>query len=202
MAKQLTERRAADRAEMSEKIRALAIECGAEAETVDRPHWDMSPREIVVRIKAARGLCLNVDFDGDSPQPDTHVLSWHMATGSTAKLYPHAFQSVNSVHFHKATDIAEGFDQLVSVLRRRLTAAAKGSLFQPEYEGENGPDAATVRQLWFGVRMHERAGRYHLTAGAVCIPIGEGDTPLDAWKAAADLTRVELAKREAAKTHA
>lgn len=123
----LTERRKADREEMAKRLIPIIVATGATVERDDDP--PLSPRAIWLKIKAARGLCLTIDLDGNSPQPGTHVLSWH-GVDDGQKLSPGFAPSVNSCHWHKATDIAEGFEELCNVVRRRLEAAADGSAFQ------------------------------------------------------------------------
>lgn len=127
-----SERRKADRAAMVEIVRELAVSEGAEATIEDRPFGDIEPRTIVCRIRAARGLCLTVDLNGDSSQPDVYVLSWHVdyKAPDEVKLSRAYWPSLNTCHFRKATDIAEGFDALCDVLRRRLADIREGKAFQ------------------------------------------------------------------------
>jgi hypothetical protein len=128
----LTERRKKDRQTMATKLADIVRENGAEAEIRER-----GKREIIVKIKAARGVCLNVDFDGESWQPDVHVLSWHTSIDSDARFKSYAFGgSVNQCHRQKATDTAEGFDQLCAVLKLRLRQISNGSVFDLEFEQE------------------------------------------------------------------
>ena len=147
---ELTERRKADRAKMAAAVQALAVEMGAAAEIVVRPYGDMSPQMIVTKIRTDRGLCLNVDFDGESCQPDVHVLSWHMAHDVDTCLAD-AFGSVNPHHFHKSTDVARGLPQLLDVLRRRLAMCADGSAYSPERE---------ARQIAKNGTAADRAARF------------------------------------------
>lgn len=156
----LTERRKADRAKMAEAVRALAVEMGCAATVVDRPYGDMSPQEIVVNIRTDRGLCLGVDFDGQSTQPDVHVLSWHMATDVDTRLSD-AFGSVNPHHFRKSTDVARGLDQLLDVLRRKLALCRDGSAYSAEREAamikKNGMTAAESMAQFAAWRAEEMA---------------------------------------------
>lgn len=125
MSKVLSERRKADREEMAKGVEALLDELGIEHE-----REEMGPREIYIRITAPRGLCLTVDFDGDSWQPDVHVLSWHMDMDSDAQLSDARFGgNVNPHHKHKATYIAAGYDDLLVKLRRGLELAISGEAF-------------------------------------------------------------------------
>ena len=129
-----TERRKADRLAMASAVHALALEYGCEAAIEDKPYGDLSPQESCVRIRANRGLCLTVDFDGRSPQPDVHVLSWHMATDTDARLADAFCPSLNTSHYCKATDVAYGFDHLLATLRKRLALAQSGEAFSAERE--------------------------------------------------------------------
>jgi len=144
----LTERKKADRAQMATAVAMLAASLGANVEIEPEGSNSIAPRRVVVRMRAARGLCLTVDFDGDSTQPDTHILSWHMATDVDTCLAS-AFCRVGDVsayHFRKATSVAEGFDDLCDVLRRGLEIAASGEAFSDEREAaaiaERGETAA------------------------------------------------------------
>ena len=123
-----TETRKNDRAEMVrqlvELVQSKDVECEVESPSI----W--GPRAAQVKIKAPRGLLLSVDFDGDSNQPDTHVLSWHIKHGGTARLQTTFAPSVNTCHFRKATDIAHGFDELLPIIARRLDSAISGEAFQ------------------------------------------------------------------------
>ena len=123
-----TETRKSDRAEMVrqlvELVQSKDVECKVESPSI----W--GPRAVQVEIKAPRGLRLSVDFDGDSNQPDIHVLSWHFKHGGTAKLQTTFAPSVNTCHFRKATDIAYGFDALLNIIALRLDSAISGEAFQ------------------------------------------------------------------------
>ena len=127
MTKPLTETRKADRAEMARQLEALILDKGATCEV--RPSiW--GPRATTVAIETAHRLALSVDFDGDSSQPDTHVLSWHFKHGGAVKLQAGFAPSVNPFHFRKATDIAHGFDELLSIISQRLDSVNSGAAFQ------------------------------------------------------------------------
>lgn len=120
----LTERRAKDRAIMAERVLQTAATFGFTA-TLE----PIGAREIWIKITTRNGLSLTVDFDGGSVQPDTHVLSWHGVI-SPYKISPSFAPSVNTCHWHKATDICEGFDTLLSTLNKRFAAIVSGAAFQ------------------------------------------------------------------------
>lgn len=123
----LSETRKADRAIMARQVIDLATGHGCKAD-VDEVLSD--GRETWVRIEAPGGLQLTIDFSSKSWQPNTYVLSWHMALDSTRLLSPDYWPSINTVHFCKATDIAKGFADLIALLDRRLADAASGAVYQ------------------------------------------------------------------------
>jgi len=129
----LTERRKADRLTMIAGIENLLKRMGVQYQRTEAELAEICPRRLSVELTLPRGLQLTVDFDGDSPQPDCHVLSWHISTTSSACL-SNVFQSVNNYHFQKATDIAEGYAALLAVLEDRITAAQDGTAFSAERE--------------------------------------------------------------------
>lgn len=107
-------------------------------------------RELWIELKGPRGLSLTIDLDGDSRQQrqGTFVLSWHIdglweRVGDdwrTAEMRPgpnadvslsRSFApSVNQFHWHKATDVCEGFDDLLRTLKVRMASAVDGTAFQ------------------------------------------------------------------------
>lgn len=124
--------RAKDRQKMAQELQALAAECGVACSRVER---DTDPRAIRLNFEAPQGLCVTVSLDGDSWQPDVHVLSWYMAGGATAQLSDAVFGgNVNPYHRQKATYIASGFADLLVKLRKGLLLAVEGRAFLPEKE--------------------------------------------------------------------
>lgn len=109
---------------MAGALAELAQRLGADVEVSRRP-----PALILVSITTKRGLQLTVELDGKSIQPDTHVLPWHMHYESDDRLAA-AFGAVNPHHFRKATQVAEGWEQLRANVERGLTMAADGSAFK------------------------------------------------------------------------
>ena len=125
----LSERRKADRRKMADRVHAIAAHHGA---TVTREHEGecfLGPRAVMVTIETAHGLRVSIDFDGASPQPDVHVLAWHIATNSDARL-SERFGPVNPYHFRKCTVVAHGLDELCRDLARKLEMARNGTAFQ------------------------------------------------------------------------
>jgi hypothetical protein len=118
-----SERRAADRTTMANALETMAVELGA---TVERSEHE---REISLRISAPGGLCVSVDLDGASCQPDVHVIPWHMGLDSDKRL-ARSFGDVNPYHFRKATHVARGWVALKEEIERGLRAAVDGSAYQ------------------------------------------------------------------------
>ena len=117
----LTERRAADRAQMARELAALATSHGAECEVIpDGSHGMMVHIEL-------NGLRVRLAFERGSIQPDVHVIPWH--TYGPARLRP-SFGDVNPHHFGKATHVAHGWEALRAEIDRGLRAAADGRAFQ------------------------------------------------------------------------
>lgn len=128
--KQLSERRKADRETMATRVMEIAAECGTAAERLGEGDCD-ARNEAVVKLVAPGGLCLTVDFDGKSIQPDVFVMSWHMHYKSNNLLNEGTFGgNVNPHHFAKATYIGNGFDDLCVKLRAGLMMCADGSAYQ------------------------------------------------------------------------
>lgn len=120
----LSERRKADRETMLNAVRALAAEVGASL-----AYHSPRERRKGVTLIGARGLCVDIRFDGASPQPDVHVVSWYINSASGNSLAP-SFGNVNPYHHRKATAVAHGFPALLEELRRGFTLANNGKAFQ------------------------------------------------------------------------
>lgn len=130
MSQELSERRAADRRKMAEAVSALALQYDCKVERTEGGTYP-GPRCIKLGIEAPGGLCVTVELDGNSVQPDVHVLSWHMALGVDARLEPQVFGgNVNPHHFRKATYVAEGFRDLMFKLESGLALCQDGSAYQ------------------------------------------------------------------------
>ncbi|TPI86406.1 hypothetical protein [Mesorhizobium sp. B2-8-9] len=150
----LTEKRKADRLQMAAEMEKLIVANGATFERVEGGTLFPGPRAIHLNIKAARGLQLLIDLDGDSVQPDIHVLSWHFS-GDTDACFADAFSgrfgTLNNYHWRKATYIAEGFQALCLAVEYGLTLARDGRAFDAAREAvhiaENGT-AAERKKRW------------------------------------------------------
>lgn len=161
----LTEKRKADRKVMALKLKALAESLGATADIEwEEPTSTFRKRRTIVHIKAARGLCLNVDLDGDSCQPDIHVLSWHMDLDTDARL-DDSFGNINRHHFRKATYFGEGFEGpwgLEGQVELGLCKARDGDAFNAEREAVKVATEGTAAERnarWAEWREEERLKR-------------------------------------------
>lgn len=123
--KHLTETRAKDRKTMAESIATMSRNLGATADIVE-----FGPRSIMVEIETPQGLCVGIEFDGDTPQakPDTYVIPWNMR--GTSKMAPEVFDyNVNPHHGQKATLVRHGFVDLSMHVSDVLEAARTGRAF-------------------------------------------------------------------------
>ncbi|HDZ74085.1 MAG TPA: hypothetical protein ENH55_15270 [Aurantimonas coralicida] len=161
----LTEKRKSDRAVMASRLAASAESFGAQVTIEPEGSSSISPREVFVSIRGARGLSVTIDFDGRSVQPDIHVVAWHMALDSDACLSDR-FGNVNPVHFHKSTAVAEGFDALLAVIARGLIMARDGTAFCPKREAQQVAKNGTAadRAARFAVWRAELAAEGKLKA--------------------------------------
>jgi hypothetical protein len=130
----LTERRKADRAVMARYVADLARAHGLVAGIVgERP--GEQDRTVKVVMNGPHTLGLTVRFQGHSPQcePDTYVLSWHMRPwddeGKGWELASGFADARTGRHDTKATDVANGWPELVQLLTRRFEAIQNGSAF-------------------------------------------------------------------------
>lgn len=91
-------------------------------------------RVVWIDFVGPRGLCITIDLDGDNVQDKRgeFVLSWAFnGDDPNAKLNPARWLagSVNPHHMRKATDLANGFPDLLRLLRLRMDQAVDGSAF-------------------------------------------------------------------------
>lgn len=130
----LTERKKADRSAMLAAVIEIAEEQGARILDQWEEGERLGPRERGVYIRGERGLAVTIDFDGQSCQPDIHVLGWHFARDADpdVKLKKGIFlgSEVNPFHQRKCTTVCEGFDSLTAMLTAGLTAARDGWAFE------------------------------------------------------------------------
>jgi hypothetical protein len=131
----LSERRKADRKKMMAALEELLNRLGVTYRRTEDELKGMCPHRLSVELDMPRGLQLTVEFDGESPQPDVHVLSWHVSSQSGACL-SEVFPNVNNFHFQKATDITYGLDHLLSLLELRIESVQDGTAFSIEREDD------------------------------------------------------------------
>ena len=125
----LSVKRKADRIKMASLVAELAVRYGCQ---VTRSEGGTYPgqRCIELYLRAPGGLCVRVALNGDSALGDDHVLSWHMASDSEARLCPARFGgNVNPHHQRKATYIGSGFCHTLKMLERGLALAQDGGAY-------------------------------------------------------------------------
>lgn len=106
---------------------ALEVLIALEGATSERRK---SIRCIHLDVTAAQGLCVSINLDGNSSQPDIYLLSWYIDSASNAELNESTFGGkVNPHHRRKATYIADGFEELYQKLQTGLQKAANGTAF-------------------------------------------------------------------------
>ena len=153
----LSERRKADRKKMIEGVEDLLKRFGVVYKRTDEEFKEVCPHRVSVQLDLPRGLQLSVDFDGESVQPDVHVLSWHMHLKSSACL-SEVFPSLNNFHFQKATDIAYGYDHLLQILELRIKQAQDGSAFSIEREDDYRRRYDAGKLPWQQIRKAQADG--------------------------------------------
>lgn len=129
----LTEQRAADRRTMADALATMLRTAGAAVTEVER----YQPRTIRLEVRAPGGGICWPEFDGESCQPNVYVVTWnvaHDAPNRNAIRFAITFGNVNSYHFHKASRVAYGFEQLGAVLAADVAACVSGAAYQPPAE--------------------------------------------------------------------
>lgn len=129
----LSETRKKDRVEIAALVCATLSELKID-HSWTREGFDAAyPKAHVITVLAPKGLRVRIEIDGDSCQPNVHVLPWHFDAKSDT-CFSDAFGNINQFHFRKATLVAEGTDGLLAHLREQLTMAIDGTAFSPERE--------------------------------------------------------------------
>lgn len=135
----LSEKRSDDRRQMAAILEQVITASGAtylRKEGGDYP----GPQAIHLKVSTPRGLCVTVEVDGKSIQPDIHVLSWHMPGYPFDELNEATFGgNVNKSHLQKATYVAYGFTDLCEQLEKGLLLAVSGEAFVAG-KGKNIPE--------------------------------------------------------------
>ena len=129
----LSETRKKDRAEIAALVCATLCEMKID-HVWTREGFDPSyPKAHVIKVRAPKGLRVRIEIDGESCQPNVHVLPWNFDSKSDT-CFSDAFGNINQCHFRKATLVAEGTDGLLAHLRAQLTKAIDGTAFSSERE--------------------------------------------------------------------
>lgn len=159
----LTQTRAADRATMAARVRALAESHGFTAE-VKPASWNPS-EELCVAITTKRGLILSMDFNRRATWG--FLGHWHIATDSDARLKL-SFGNVNPHHQSKATLYGgDDFEAFMGELDRKLRQVATEDVFDAEREADEIAKHGTAAQRtaqWESWRAEEDAKREALRA--------------------------------------
>lgn len=120
----LTERKKADRIRMGEILHSLAVTHGATCEVEE--FGEGRQHSVRLHIVAPGGLQCRLSFEGDSTQPDVHVIGW---CSWDRRLALDFGPSVNPHHGAKSTHVAAGFPALLADIGRGLARAADGSAY-------------------------------------------------------------------------
>jgi len=151
-ASRLSARRKADRVKMAEIVDAICRDAGATVTSV-RNLDNLFPRRVALRITAGRGAYTKVTFDGDSCQPDMHICTWNLPSGS-AERFSAWMPIVNPHHFQKATLVAHGLYDLACALEDEIADTFSGRAFDEARKMEYARKTAAGEHPW-----QRRAGR-------------------------------------------
>ncbi len=122
----LSETRKADRAKMAQALFDAMMAAGATSISVEPCSYE--PQRIDVRIIAPGGATINVDFDGRSCQPNTHVATWN----TRGMLFlPPILGDVNPHHWGKMNVVGYGLDDLIRQLTSHMARFVDGSGYPP-----------------------------------------------------------------------
>lgn len=129
----LSETRKKDRQTIAELVCALLTELKVEHSWTREGFDECYKKAQVIKIDGPRGLRLQIELDGESCQPNVHVLPWHFSSKSNT-CFANKFGAINQHHYRKATLVAYGTDGLLHHLREQLTMALDGTGFSDERE--------------------------------------------------------------------
>lgn len=122
----LSEKRAADRAEMSYLLAVAVVAAGGSIAS-DRDWHEWHRRAVMLRIASPSGPTISVDLDGESRQIDTHVATWDLPFEmSKAGLRFADDGSGWGRPHHKRTVVARGFVPLVEKIVDDLQSFTAG----------------------------------------------------------------------------
>ncbi len=133
------ETKKADRVKMADEVQALATRYGFPVKRIEPAEGWPGRRCIRLEIETLRGLCVSVDFDGNSSQPDVYVIPWYISGHKDTKI-SHLFGyvaggSVNSYHCGKCTAVQRGWDALIDSLESCFEEIQDGIAFQDAKDG-------------------------------------------------------------------
>lgn len=157
----LTETRKADRAQIARLVSDLLVEMKIDHVWVREGFDEAYPKAHVITVQAPQGLRVRIELDGDSCQPNVHVLPWHFDLKSDTCL-DDRFGNINPHHFRKATLVADGTQGLLDHLRRQLTMAVDGTAFNEERKARSIAKNGTWQERdarWEQYRAEERSKR-------------------------------------------
>ncbi|MDW9491723.1 hypothetical protein [Sinorhizobium meliloti] len=141
----LSETRKADRAKIAELVSALCSEFRIDHSWTREGFDEAYPKAHVITIMAPRGLCVRIELDGESCQPNVHVLPWHVSHAVDTCLAD-AFGDINKYHFRKLTDVAYGTDGLLRHLRQKFELIKSGAAFSEEREQAHITESGTAAE--------------------------------------------------------
>lgn len=124
----LSATRAKDRAIMAKQITELAQSLGC---TVTESEMVFGKKGVRLDILAPGGLRVGLELPGFS-STGSFVLHWNLRAhdNPSATLDPAFWCNINTVHYCKATDVANDFEDLLRVLKMRWTGAQDGSAYK------------------------------------------------------------------------
>ena len=134
----IQETRKADRAWVIAALTAMCDAYGIDHGT--ELHFLGNSRAIAITITGPRWLEVTIDLDGDSPQPDVYVLSWHISFDAPpeerkGQIIAKGFaQDRNEYHRRKATDICHGARELLVTMEKRLIDMKSGKAIEETNE--------------------------------------------------------------------
>jgi len=131
----LSETRKADRTKIAQLVSDVCSEFKIDHKWTREGFDEAYPKAHVIEIMAPRGVRCRIELDGDSCQPNVHVLPWNVAIDSDAR-FSARFGSVNQAHHQKMTAVAYNTDGLLAHLRSCFRLINSGAAFDEEREKE------------------------------------------------------------------
>jgi hypothetical protein len=132
---ELSETRKPDRQKIAQLVSELCSEYKIDHSWTREGFVEGYPKAHVIQIDAGEGLKVSVEIDGDSVQPNTWVLAWHIGFNSDARLAD-SFGDINKFHFQKCTEVARSTFGLIDHLRSKFELIADGKAFDEKRKAE------------------------------------------------------------------